>query len=135
LYQFLFGATERKVLGVRLAEPRKGDIPMTAKLPSPLADYFAATNAHDVPAMSAAFTEDAVVKDEGREHHGLAAIRKWMKETIEKYDYQVDPIESSRMGKKTAVLVSLHGKFPGSPITLQYELTLEGQKIARLEIG
>jgi ketosteroid isomerase-like protein len=108
---------------------------MTAQLPHPLADYFAATNAHDLPAMCAAFTEDAVVKDEGREHHGLSAIRGWMKETIEKYDYQVEPIESSRMGARTAVLVSIRGKFPGSPITLQYEVTLEGQKIARLEIG
>ena len=108
---------------------------MTAKLPRPLADYFAATNAHDVAAMSAAFTEDATVHDEGRERHGLAAIRAWMKETIEKYDYQVDPLESSRTGKKAVVLVSLRGTFPGSPITLQYAFTLEDQKVSRLEIG
>jgi ketosteroid isomerase-like protein len=108
---------------------------MAATLPPLLADYFAAANAHDVERMSAAFTEDAVVKDEGREHRGLAAIRAWMKETIEKYEYAVDPIKSSRMGKTTVVLVSILGKFPGSPVTLQYELTVEGQKIARLEIG
>ena len=108
---------------------------MTAKLPRPLADYFAATNAHDVAAMSAAFSEDATVHDEGRDHHGLAAIRGWMKETIEKYDYRVDPLDSSRTGKKAVVLVSLRGTFPGSPVTLQYAFTLEGQKISRLEIG
>jgi hypothetical protein len=108
---------------------------MTAKLPRLLADYFAATNAHDVAAMSAVFSEDATVHDEGRDHHGLTAIRAWMKETIEKYDYQVDALESSRMGKKAVVLVSLRGTFPGSPITLQYAFTLEGQKISRLEIG
>jgi ketosteroid isomerase-like protein len=108
---------------------------MTAKLPRLLADYFAATNAHDVAAMSAAFSEDATVHDEGRDHHGLAAIRAWMKETIEKYDYQVDPLDSSRTGKKAVVLVSLRGTFPGSPITLQYDFTLEGQKVSRLEIG
>lgn len=108
---------------------------MTARLPRPLADYFAAANAHDVAAMSAAFTRNAVVKDEARQHHGSAAIREWMKETIEKYDYTVDPIESSRMGKRTVVLVAIRGKFPGSPITLQYEFTVDGEKIARLEIG
>jgi hypothetical protein len=107
---------------------------MTAKLPSLLADYFTATNAHDVAAMSTAFAEDATVHDEGRDHHGLTAIRTWMNETIEKYDYKVDPLESSRTGKKAVVLVSLRGNFPSSPITLQYEFTLEGQKIARLEI-
>jgi hypothetical protein len=108
---------------------------MTAKLPRLLADYFAATNAHDVAAMSAVFSENATIHDEGRDHHGLAAIRAWMKETIEKYDYQVDPLESSRTGKKAVVLVSLRGTFPGSPLTLQYDFTLEGQKISRLEIG
>jgi hypothetical protein len=108
---------------------------MAVELPGLLADYLSATNAHDVAAMSAAFTVDSLVKDEGREHRGLAAIREWMKETIEKYDYRVEPIESSQMDRKTVVLVSISGTFPGSPITLQYEFTIKGQKITRLEIG
>ena len=70
-------------------------------------------------------TEDAVVKDEGRQHRGRVAIRDWMKETIEKYDFKASPIESSRTGTRTVVLVSLSGKFPGSPITIQYEFTVE----------
>ena len=108
---------------------------MIAKLPRMLVDYFAATNAHDVGAMIAAFAEDATVHDEGRDHTGMAAIRAWMKETIEKYDYKVEPIESSRSDSRAVVLVSLRGRFPGSPITLQYAFTLAGQKIAHLEIG
>jgi hypothetical protein len=108
---------------------------MTEKLPRVLADYFAATNAHDVGAMSAAFAEDATVRDEGRDHVGVVAIRAWMKETIEKYDYKVEPIESSRNGSSAVVLVSLRGKFPGSPITLRYDFTLSGERVARLEIG
>ena len=108
---------------------------MTAKLPRVLAEYFAATNAHDVEAMIAAFTEDAMVHDEGRDHVGVAAIRAWMKETIDKYDYKVEPIESSRNGSSAVVLVSLRGKFPGSPITLQYAFTLSGERVAGLEIG
>ena len=108
---------------------------MAVELPGLLADYLSAANAHDVAAMSATFTVDSLVKDEGREHRGLAAIREWMKETIEKYDYRVEPIESSQMDRKTVVLVSISGTFPGSPITLQYEFTIKGQKIARLEIG
>ena len=51
---------------------------MTAELPPVPCDYFAATNAHDVAAMSAAFSEDAIVDDGGRDHHGLTAIRTWM---------------------------------------------------------
>ena len=108
---------------------------MSEKLSPMLVNYFAATNAHDVAAMIATFAEDSVVEDEGRQHHGLAAIRDWMKETIEKYDYKVEPIESSRNGSSAVVLVSLRGKFPGSPITLQYAFTLSGERVARLEIG
>jgi hypothetical protein len=108
---------------------------MTANLPSVLVDYFTATNAHDVGAMVAAFAEDATVRDEGRDHAGAEAIRAWMKETIEKYDYNVEPVESSRSGSRAVVLVSLRGKFPGSPITLQYAFTLAGQKIVHMEIG
>jgi ketosteroid isomerase-like protein len=108
---------------------------MTAKLSPTLVNYFAATNAHDVAAMIAGFAQDSVVKDEGREHQGSAEIREWMKDTIEKYDFKLDPIESSRTGRKTAVLVLVSGRFPGSPITLQYEFTADAQKIARLEIG
>ena len=108
---------------------------MSTKLSPTLASYFVAANAHDVDGMIADFAEDAVVKDEGRQHRGRAAIRDWMKATIEKYDFKANPIESSRMGRKTVVLVSLSGKFPGSPITIQYEFTVEAQKIACLEIG
>ena len=108
---------------------------MMTKLPRVLAEYFAATNAHDVGAMIAAFAEDATVHDEGRDHVGVSAIRTWMEETIEKYDYKVEPIESSRNGSSAVVLVSLRGKFPGSPISLQYAFTLSGERVARLEIG
>ena len=108
---------------------------MTAKLLQPLATYFTATNAHDIAAMSAAFSEDATVHDESRVHSGLTEIRTWMEETIEKYDYAVAPLESSRTGTKTIVIVSLCGTFPGSPITLRYQFILKGQKIAQLEIG
>jgi hypothetical protein len=108
---------------------------MRTKLSPMLASYFVATNAHDVDGMIFGFAEDAVVKDEGRQHRGRVAIRDWMRETIEKYDFKASPIESSRTGSKTVVLVSLSGKFPGSPITIQYEFTVEAQKIVGLEIG
>jgi hypothetical protein len=108
---------------------------MTTGLEPALAHYFASTNERDVAEMVAAFAEGAVVRDEGREHRGLTAIRSWIEATIEKYDYRVDPIDSSRIGAKTIVRVSVHGGFPGSPITLRYEFTVDSQKIARLEIS
>src|ERR1041384_638869 len=108
---------------------------MTARLPKVLGESFSATNAHDVGAMIAAFADDATVHDEGRDHVGVSAIRTWMKETIEKYDYRVEPIESSRNGSSAVVLGSVPGEFPGSPIPPQYALPPPGERIARLEIG
>ena len=48
---------------------------MSTKLPKPVAAYFAATNLHDIDAMLAPFDETAIVRDEGQERRGAAAIR------------------------------------------------------------
>jgi ketosteroid isomerase-like protein len=48
------------------------------ELPKAIAAYIAASNAHDADACAACFTEDAIVRDEGREERGVAAIRDWM---------------------------------------------------------
>jgi catalase len=104
-------------------------------LPKPVDEYFAATNAHDVASMMAAFEEGAVVKDEGHEHRGLAEIRSWMEETIQKYDYQVRPTEVTESDGETVVTGEVSGKFPGSPVRLRHTFTLDHEKISRLEIG
>ena len=108
---------------------------MTTKMHSTLEHYFAATNKHDVAGMIGDLTDDAVVKDEGSEHRGVAAIRKWMKETIQKYKFKAEPTSVARENDQTAVSVTISGDFPGSPIALTYWFKLEGQKITRLEIG
>lgn len=108
---------------------------MTLRLPEPLTDYFKATNAHDVSAMLAPFAEDAHVVDEGRHHQGVVAIREWMRETVERYALEIDPIESARSGSGVLVIASVSGTFPGSPITLQYKFKVDSEKITNLEIG
>src|ERR1700730_12805075 len=108
---------------------------MSPKLPQTLARYFSAASAHDVEAMIADFAEDALVKDEGATHRGLDAIRRWMNDTIRKYDYKVEPAEFSERDGKSIVTGVVSGNFPGSPVTIRHEFTLEHGKIARLEIG
>ena len=108
---------------------------MTTQMHSTLEKYFAATNEHDVAGMIADLADDAVVKDEGREHRGVQAIREWMKETIRKYKFKVEPTSVALENDRTAVSVIVSGDFPGSPIALTYWFKLEGQKIARMEIG
>jgi ketosteroid isomerase-like protein len=108
---------------------------MSTKLSSTLESYFAATNRRDIDAMIAAFANDATMKDEGQEHRGSAAIRDRMRKTIEKYDFKAEPTAVARSLAQTAVSVVLSGTFPGSPVAVTYWFKLDGQKIARLEIG
>ena len=108
---------------------------MSVNLPQPIAAYFAATNRHDVDAMLASFAATAVVKDEGRERFGTTAIREWMEETIRKYDFTVAVTDVAETDGKTVVTVRVSGKFSGSPVDLNYAITLSGEKISRLVIS
>lgn len=105
------------------------------ELPSTVAQYFAATNDHDVDGILALFADRAVVKDEGQEHRGSVAICKWMREAIAKYDVAVEPAGVVERDGKTIVTGLVSGNFPGSPVSLRHEFTLDDGKIVRLEIG
>lgn len=108
---------------------------MPMKMPPTIDTYFAATNKHDVNGMIAVFADGAVVKDEGRDHHGSDAIRKWMKDTLAKYDFKVETTGVTARDGKVVVTGLVSGNFPGSPVSLRYEFTLDHEKITRLEIG
>ena len=107
---------------------------MPIELPIAIAAYIAGSNAHDAAACAACFTDDAVVRDEGRERQGNAAIREWMEEVSKKYRPTVDVISVAEKDDKTIVTGRVAGDFPGSSVDLRYAFTLAGEKIARLDI-
>lgn len=106
---------------------------MPLDLPKPIAAYFTADRA-DGEAIARCFTEGAVVKDEGRTHVGRAAIAAWKSETSTKYTYTSEPIALENAGDTTIVTSHLVGDFPGSPIDLRFIFTIDGNRIASLEI-
>ncbi|MFC4174207.1 nuclear transport factor 2 family protein [Microvirga sp. GCM10011540] len=108
---------------------------MSKRLPPPLAAYYEAKNRHDIDAMLAPFAEDAVVKDEGREHRGRADIRSWMEHTTRKYRVTIDVRQVETVDDRMLVSGLVSGDFPGSPAMLRFAFTLSGSKIARLEIA
>ena len=107
---------------------------MSAPLPQPLTEYFRATNEHDVAAALASFASEAIVKDEGRQYRGPAAIRKWIEATIRKYDFTVEVKGAHEADGKIVVATLVAGPFPGSPVDMSYEFTLAHQRIVRLVI-
>lgn len=107
---------------------------MAVKLPKSIEDYFAADRNGGPDAVAACFTEDAVVKDEGKTHVGLNAIRSWKAGSVQKYSYTVEPYFIATENGKTLVTSHLVGDFPGSPVDLRYFFVLADTKIAELEI-
>src|SRR3989475_8917043 len=107
---------------------------MIDNLPKPIALYVAAENSGDTTLFDQCFTEDAVVRDEGKTIEGLAAIKRWKAETKKKYRHTIEPLASAQKDGKNIVANRLTGNFPGSPIELQFIFGLDGDKIASLEI-
>ena len=107
---------------------------MSVALPKSIAAYIAGSNAHDPDACAACFTDEAVVRDEGRDRRGLAEIREWKEHVSRKYRPTVDVVDVAETGGRTIVTGRVRGDFPGSPVDLHYAFTLAGGKIARLEI-
>ena len=103
-------------------------------LPAPVAAYFAADTT-GAEAVAQCFTDGAVVIDERQEYRGRTAIARWKAEASAKFRYTVDRLGAHVSGNQTTVTGRVTGDFPGSPVELQYHFTLEGDKIARLEIA
>jgi len=104
-------------------------------LPAAVARYFAAVNRHDAAAAAACFTPEATVEDENFYHVGRAAVRQWVEETSRKYQPAFTLMRTSVHGDRVSLAVAIAGQFPGSPVTLDYELRLQNGKIASLTIA
>src|SRR5262249_44099269 len=107
---------------------------MNLDLPPLIQKYVEASNRHDVQAILSCFSDDAVVHDEGETRHGKEAIENWIAATIEKYKFQFKPLSVKGEEPRVVVVVEVSGAFPGSPVTLDYHLTLERDKILSLTI-
>lgn len=102
-------------------------------LPAPISDYFAA-DAKNAEAVAQCFTDDAVVRDEGKTYVGREAIRAWKAESSEKYSYVSAPQAIAKESDRTIVTSRLTGNFPGSPVDLRFFFRLKDDKISGLEI-
>jgi len=107
---------------------------MPKPLPLPIARYLAAENTGDLDSLGEIFAPRATVRDEGGIHVGLDAIREWKAGTKAKYDHRVTALGSRGSGRRTVVDVRLAGRFPGSPVTVEFVFALAEGKIESLEV-
>lgn len=103
-------------------------------IPQPIAAYVLAENSHDSQAVANCFTQNAVVKDEGKVHRGRDEIKKWSAETVSKYAAQLAPIQVISNPNGYVLLASVFGNFPGSPAKLNFHFSISGALISQLEV-
>jgi hypothetical protein len=96
--------------------------------------YFEADRRNDADALLEAFAVEAVVKDEGARHKGIAAIRDWWMAAKGTAQYVAEPMETTVEDGRTLVRARVSGQFPGSPVTLAYAFTIKDDRIVDLEI-
>jgi ketosteroid isomerase-like protein len=104
------------------------------KLPPLVTDFVKAKNGRDSNAVVTCFAEDATVQDEGHEMRGLAAIKEWSDQSFGKYHYDIAPTGIAETGENTVLTATLTGNFPGSPVSLDFVFTIDGEKITALSI-
>jgi len=85
--------------------------------------------------MLVPFAIDAVVKDEGRERRGRAAIREWMEETTRRSQPEFEVAEIVNEGRSTVVTAWASTTSGGARPRLRFAFKLDGRQIAHLEIS
>ena len=102
----------------------------------PVDRYFEADARRDIEAIVALFTDDAVVLDERRTWSGREAIRAWQHGPASRYRYTTHLAGIARTGAESYRATGhLEGNFPGGTAVLNWDFTLAGDRITRLEIA
>jgi ketosteroid isomerase-like protein len=106
----------------------------TNTAPDIIRRYFDLASQPDQDAYLALFADDAIVEDEGREHRGIDAIRRWRGE-VPLVSYEITDVDETPAG--TIVTVTISGDFPGSPFSgLRFRFgDYDDNKIRRLRIA
>lgn len=107
---------------------------MSTKQPAIVETYLRASNAHDTAAMLLCFAKDAVVHDEGRKYHGVAAISGWVETTTRRYQPTIAVTDTSAQAGEAVVTGRASGNFDGSPAELHYHFILADDHITALTI-
>ncbi len=106
------------------------------QLPKPVETYIRAINAHNADALQSSFTQDAVVKDVGREFRGTAAIKEWANREIFAVHVTLEVMDVTERDGQTIVTVKIDGTFDRTglpdPLLMDHCFTVAGDKIAAL---
>ena len=106
---------------------------MSMDLPQPIADFVEANARLDVDGMMKPFRRDAVFIDNGKQFHGLTAIRKLLDEEVVPVKAIFTPDTVREEGSRVVLEGPAHGDFRGSPLRFTYRFRLVDGAIKTLE--
>jgi hypothetical protein len=96
--------------------------------------YFEAMNRFDAVAAAECFTVDARLEDQFGPHVGRPAIQHWMLTIYRDYQITLLPLRRVASSADASMTVSVSGRFPGSPVEVDFHFRFRGRKIVRLTI-
>jgi uncharacterized protein (TIGR02246 family) len=109
---------------------------LPAAVPAVVDRYFEADAIRDIDSITALFTPDAVVVDEGETRRGTAEIEQWQRGAASKYEYTTSILGTETTGPSTTRITGrLDGNFPGGTVDLNWDFTVDGELISRLVIA
>jgi hypothetical protein len=103
-------------------------------LPQIVKRFLAAANRWDDARAAACFTPQATIHDEDRAYEGREAIQTWVAEMSLRYRPTFTPLQSFASEDVVRAQIAVSGQFPGSPVTLDYEVRVRHGKISALII-
>jgi hypothetical protein len=98
-----------------------------------IARFVESMNAHDSAAFITCFAPHAIVEDEGHTHRGTAEIEAWIKQAFADYQPILEVASVTDMEAGAVITGPVSGPFPGSPVVLNYDLTIAQDRIAALK--
>jgi hypothetical protein len=106
------------------------------ELPDVVERYQDAHDRGDIAAASAAFTPDAIVKDDGRAYHGRDEVLDWLATASTAFTYTRTLTGADAIDADSWLVTNhLEGNFPGGVVDLRYRFVLVDGLIAELEIA
>ena len=94
-----------------------------------LASFVKANNDHNIDSVTASFSKDAVVYDDGQIMRGTDEIRQWIAELFQKFQYVVTPTNVRGATNGAVLTATITGNFPGGHVSLDYHCRTLGDKI------
>lgn len=107
---------------------------MSIELPEAALRFIAAANADDTAGVVASFAPGATVLDEGHDVEGAEAIAAWFERASKAVGARI-AVRSTRNDAGLAIArAEVSGRFPGSPVMLNFAFRIVDGRIARLEV-